>query len=181
MIEESGDGGANPAVMKRLIVAVLALGLLLPSAGSAADVSFSGHDIADLLRAVDSMDTSNNILLNVVSKAPADMPTYDPFAHYAGLVPNGKPGEATLWMVKNFDVKNPAAGPAFRAAEELACMDTGDAGPKWKAIYDIAAGADANLSASQSDRYLNRHILTTTIQTAIDNAEKANASPSPAP
>jgi hypothetical protein len=181
MIEESGGRTANAAAMKRLIVAVLAAALLLPSAGSAADVSFSGHDIADLLMAVHNVDTSDNILLNVMSKAPADMPIYDPFAHYAGLVPSGKPGEATLWLVKNIDMKNRAAGPAFRAAMELACMDTGDAGSKWKAIYDAAAAADANLSASQADRYFNRHMLTTAIQTAVDNVEKASASPSPAP
>ncbi|HVS45471.1 MAG TPA: hypothetical protein VMS32_02280 [Verrucomicrobiae bacterium] len=146
------------------------------------DMTFTGPEIAQLLKATQDIDTSPDIDLDVVAKTSAQMPSYDPIIHYVGLVPNGKPHEATLWMLENFDGTTPAGSKAFRGGLELACMDTGDAGPKWKALYDQMAAADDKLDPTVGDRYYNRHFILTGIQNLIDNMMKADdVSPSPTP
>jgi len=167
--------------MRRLIAIAFAVALLLPSAGFAADLTFGGPEIAQLLRAVEASEKSPDIKLTIKLVAAKDMPAYDATVHYAGLNPGGKPDEATILVAQPMDPKSDAFGSGFQTALRLACMDTGFAGPKWKAIYDAAAAADATLNASEADRYYNRHLITTAIQNAIDAAGKAAASPSPTP
>lgn len=89
---------------------------------------------------------------------------------------------ATLQKAVDFIERSPElladvwhyAGPdhsqnQFVAAEELAVMDAGLAGPKWKAAYDYAAGLDAKLPGSAADPYRARHALTAQIQKACDS------------
>jgi hypothetical protein len=167
--------------MKRLLAGIFAVVLLVPTAASATDLSFSGPDIAQLLQAVEASEKSPDIHLTINLAAAKDMPAYDAVVHYAGLNPGGKPNEATIMVAQPMDPKSDAFATGFTTALRLACMDTGFAGPKWKAIYDMAAAADAKLNPSEPDRYYNRHLITSAIQTEIDKVEKASASPSPAP
>jgi hypothetical protein len=135
----------------------------------AGNVTFGGPEAVVLLKAVDSIDTSPDITINIVGKDPGEMPKFDPFFHYAGLDPkNAK--RAIIWMSHAVPDK-PTADIAnqLRAAEELACMDTGFAGPKWKAVYDYLASLDAKLPPDARDPYRARHDLTTQIQKIIDS------------
>jgi hypothetical protein len=134
-------------------------------APAAKAVTFTAHDVATLLQATKDAETSPKIHIEVVGKDASAMPSYDSLAHYAGI--DGS-GSATIWMLKDIP-KNNAAATALRAALELACMDTGFAGPLWKSIYDSAATADAALPASETNRYLNRLNLTAEIQKIVDS------------
>jgi hypothetical protein len=136
------------------------------------DVTFGGPEAAALLRAVDAIDTSPNITISIVGKEPGEMPKTDPFFHYAGLDPKKQNG-AIIWMSHAVPDK-PTADIAnqLRAAEELAVMDTGFAGPKWKAVYDYLAGLDAKLPSGAGDPYRSRHKLTAEIQSIIDSYSK---------
>ena len=122
-----------------------------------------------LLKAVDSIDTSPDILLDITGKPANEMPAYDPVVHYAGSDPKN-PKHATLWMSRSITTSpTDEQKNMFRAAEELAVMDTGLAGPKWKAIYDYVAGLDAKLPAGAPDPYRARHALTAQIQKIYDS------------
>ncbi|HET9392976.1 MAG TPA: hypothetical protein VFO29_05610 [Candidatus Rubrimentiphilum sp.] len=133
------------------------------------EVSFTGPEAAALLRATQSVETSPDITINIVSKSAAEMPAYDAVVHYAGLNPT-KPTEATIWLLSGLKASQETSNQ-LQAATELACMDTGFAGPKWKAAYDYVAGLDAKLPPEVSDRYRNRHMLTGRIQQIIDSGK----------
>jgi len=101
-----------------------------------------------------------------------EMPPYDPLVHYAGSDPKN-PKHATLWMSRSLSATpTDADRNTFRAAEELAVMDTGLAGPKWKAVYDYVAGLDAKQPAGAADPYRARHALTAQIQRIFDSYKK---------
>ena len=164
--------------MMKLAVLMMALGIALlapalaqsptpsPAAPSATDIQFTAHDVATLLKATKDAETSPNITINVVSKDPSNMPTYDPVVHYAGV--DAKSGAATIWIMKS-PPKTPAAARALLAAMELACMATGFAGPQWKAIYDRVAAWDAALPGTPLNPYKYRLALTARIQAIVDS------------
>jgi hypothetical protein len=161
------------------IVSLVACVVLCLGARAVADdasLSFTGSDVAQLYKAVDAIETSDGILLNISMKPAAQMPSYDLIAHYAGQVPNGKPHEAALWMSSALDSKSARHRRALHDAMELAVMDSGIAGPKWKQIYDAAASADTKLPPAEPDRYKNRHLVTQLVQNAVD---ALTASPKP--
>ena len=136
------------------------------------EISFNGPELAALLKAVESIDTSPDILLDITGKPAGEMPPYDPLVHYAGSDPKN-PKHATLWMSRSLSATpTDADRNTFRAAEELAVMDTGLAGPKWKAVYDYVAGLDAKQPAGAADPYRARHALTAQIQRIFDSYKK---------
>lgn len=168
--------------MKRIVLS-LALGIALPvpalaqlasPAPAAANVQFTAHDVATLLKATMDAVKSTNITINVVLKDATAMPAYDPIFHFAGL---DAKGAATIWVRAPVQ-KTEASANALRAATELACMATGFAGAFWKAIYDQVAAADAAQPADSPNPYTYRLGLTARIQAIIDGLE---ASPSPTP
>lgn len=85
----------------------------------------------------------------------AGMPSYDPIVHYAGLGDN--PHTAVLWVSQG--TSSDSMHTALVEAMALACMADGEAVSKWKGIYDVAAGQDAQPPASAPDPYSNRHKL----------------------
>jgi len=129
-------------------------------------LSFTNDDLVTLVRAVHAADTApaSEISVTVSTHSAGEMPSYDPIAHYNGL-DAGQAHSASVWVVGN----PPASeiGDALLGAIELACMDTGFAGTKWKAIYDQVAVVDAALPASVADRYENRHLLLQRIAQAL--------------
>ena len=133
---------------------------------SPADIQFTAHDIATLLKATKDADTSPNIDIKVLGKDPSEMPAYDPIVHFAGV--DGTSGVVTIWIVKSAP-KTPSSAKAFLAAMELACMATGFAGPQWKAIYDQLAALDAALPPNDPNPYKYRLALTARIQTIVDS------------
>ena len=124
---------------------------------------FTRADVRALAQAIQNVQTApaSEIDLTISALPVAQMPGYDPIAHYAGLKP-GSPHSATI------DIRDGASQADVRvpllAALELACMDTGFAGARWKMIYDEAAAADAALPAGASDPWANRHALVAKIQ-----------------
>lgn len=133
---------------------------------SAAKIQFTNGDVVTLLKSVEAADKSPDIFISVIAKAAADMPAYDSIVHYAGIDP--KTHAAVIWMVRDIS-KTEDAARALRAAMELACMDTGFAGPQWKSIYDRLAGDDSALPVSETNRYANRLRLTAQIQSIVDH------------
>jgi hypothetical protein len=167
-------------MMVRIVALVACIALGLGARAAADDAIFStnisGPDVAQLYKALAEIETSDKILLNISSKPASEMPSYDPIAHYVGPIPNGKPHEAALFVSESFDGKNLQHDRALHAALELAVMDSGMAGPKWKQIYDVATAADTKLPPDVPDRYKNRHLVTKVVQDVVDDAT-ASASP----
>ncbi|MBC5810233.1 MAG: hypothetical protein GIW95_05165 [Candidatus Eremiobacteraeota bacterium] len=141
----------------------------------------SGPDIARLLRAVDAVDKSPAIVLQIDAKTAADMPAYDPAIHYAGLAHVKGKKTGLIWMDPSAFAPpmNDAKVRLYRGAMMLAVMDYGFAGAKWKAIYDVAARADAALGDDASDRYRSRHAIVRTIYRTVDDIRTPKASPPP--
>ncbi len=132
---------------------------------SAADIKFTSQDVAALLKAMQDAQTSPKFRIEVIGKDPSQMPSYDPIVHYAGI--DAGTGAAVIWLVHSAP-KTKEGATAFLSAMELACMDTGFAGPHWKAIYDKVAASDAALPAEVANRYQGRLQLTARIQGIID-------------
>jgi len=116
---------------------LLLLGICVPAAALAQSstpaptaqpgaIEFTNHDLATLLKAVKDADTSPKIRIDVVGKAPSEMPDYDPIVHFAEG--DASTAVATIWVMKAAPHTTTAAN-AFAAAMELACMSTGFAGP----------------------------------------------------
>jgi hypothetical protein len=133
---------------------------------SPSDISFTNHDVAMLLKATQDAQTSPKIRVDVLGKEPSQMPAYDNIVHYAGV--DAGSGSAVIWIVHS-PPKTKEATAAFLSAMELACMDTGFAGPQWKAIFDKVAAMDAALPAAVANRYQERLRLTARIQEIIDS------------
>lgn len=122
---------------------------------------FKPNDLAKLLQATKDIESSPNVKLLVIRKAPADMPIYDPLFHYAGIDPTTH--NPLIWMSSTVG-KHQADSEAKLAALDLACMDSGLAGPWWKGVYDLAASYDAHLPATEANRYLMRLRITALVQ-----------------
>jgi hypothetical protein len=99
---------------------------------------------------------SGTIYVEIVPKSK--MPAYDPLTHYAGIGADNYTGHPVV-LASQASMKDPAMQDAIGAAFSLAVMDSGEAGPKWKSIYDAAAAADNALPASAPDPYFYRHEL----------------------
>lgn len=84
------------------------------------------------------------------------MPAYDPITYYAGIQSDGKPH---ILATSTPPKEKAALQDAISRAMILAVMDDGEAGAKWKSIYDLAAKADAALPAGSPDPYMNRREL----------------------
>ena len=156
---------------------LLLLGICVPAAALAQSstpaptaqpgaIEFTNHDLATLLKAVKDADTSPKIRIDVVGKAPSEMPDYDPIVHFAEG--DASTAVATIWVMKAAPHTTTAAN-AFAAAMELACMSTGFAGPTWKTIYDQVAAMDAALPANSPNPYKYRLALTQKIQAIVDS------------
>jgi hypothetical protein len=118
---------------------------------------------------------ASQIYISISKLSAAQMPSYDPIAHYVGLT-SGQPHSASIWLLES--ASQPDMGPALFGALALACMDTGFAGAKWKAIYDTVAAADAALPSTVVDRYRNRHLLLQKIQAVLKRAVRTHSSSS---
>jgi hypothetical protein len=138
-----------------------------PQAPDANQITFSAHDVATLIRATEDAEKSPKITLQLRAKGPAEMPAYDPVAHFAGIDPASK--EALIWMVQPYPAKTADGAWALRSALELACMATGFAGPQWKAIYDRLAAEDAALPADTPNPYKNRLSLTAQVRKIFES------------
>ena len=125
-------------------------------------------DAAKLLQATRDIETDRESKLIVVSKAATDMPNYDPLFHYAGIDPIMH--VPVIWMSSNV-TRRQADSEAKLAALELACMDSGLAGPWWKSLYDSLESYDAHLAVTQTNRYFSRLQLTASIQALIYKEE----------
>jgi hypothetical protein len=154
---------------KRVFAAVAFLTLLAFAAfadrAAAADVQIDGVTVtsADVMTLLTALHTALNpkdtTIPIVVSLKPAsDMPSYDPAWHYSGIAAS-QAGPKTLSVWFNRDLKGPALETAIAQAFLLALTDGGFGGATFKEIYDAAAAKDAQLPATATDPYLNRHQL----------------------
>lgn len=120
-------------------------------------IAVTKADLTQLLgalhRALQPNDTTIPIVLNV--KRSAEMPPYDPYAHYAGVEEKAGTKVMNIWI--NGDVKVGEHNDAMAAAFVLAITDGGYAGSTFKRIYDLCAAKDAQLPAGSPDPFLNRH------------------------
>lgn len=137
-----------------------------PQASDANQITFSARDVAALIQATEDSEKSPKITLQLRAKTPAEMPAYDPVAHFAGIDPTSK--EALIWMVQPYP-KTPDGAWALRSALELACMATGFAGPQWKQIYDRLAAEDEALPADAQNPYQNRLALTAQVRKIFES------------
>lgn len=122
-------------------------------------VDLSKEDVVRFFKALEVELTPNagTVLVEIV---PADkLPAYDPLVHYAGIGADDHPNHPVV-MSNQSAKPGDATQDALASAFMLAVMDCGEAGPKWKSIYDAAAAADAALPPSSPDPYLHRHELT---------------------
>jgi hypothetical protein len=127
--------------------------------------NFGSDDVRMLLKAVHCELTPQCSQVHVQSVPASRMPSYDPVVHYVGL--GSDPHVAILWVNKA------ASGASLQKAlfdgMLLACMDDGEAGPKWKSLYDLAAAADARLPSDAAGPYLNRHKLAQSVDDIVDS------------
>ncbi len=132
--------------------------VLSPSPASTG-VNLSKEDVVRFFKALEVELTPNSgtVFVEIV---PADkLPSYDPLVHYAGIGADDHPNHPVV-MSNQSAQPGDATQDALASAFMLAVMDSGEAGPKWKSIYDAAAAADAALPPSAPDPYLHRHELT---------------------
>ncbi len=124
------------------------------------DMTMGSQDIAKLR---DAMEHPKNVDLGL--KAPDRMPHYDAIVHYVSR--GGDPDRPTateIWVsTDHVDILDPSAvmshdeAVAYTSALVLAVADSGQAGDRWKALYDVMAAADAALTANTPDPYATRH------------------------
>jgi len=136
-----------------------------PGPGAAQSPTFGSDDVQALLKAVHCELTPQCSQVHVESVPASQMPLYDPVVHYVGL--GSDPHVAILLVSK--DAPSAAMQRALFDGMLLACMDDGEAGPKWKSLYDLAAAADARLLANAADPYLNRHKLTQSVDAIVNS------------
>ncbi|MGA8574117.1 MAG: tetratricopeptide repeat protein [Candidatus Cybelea sp.] len=137
-------------------------------------ITFSAGDIlrlfAGLRAALDPNDKSVHLL--VTSASAAEMPSYDPQWHYGGVQmrPDGTPAIA---LVIAQGIAQASIQRAIEAGVLLGLADSGYCGPKWKALYDQAAAADAKLGANAPDPFVNRRALALQLAQAYEAALKS--------
>jgi len=136
-------------------------------------VTFSADEMlrlfAGLRAALDPNDKSVHLL---VTSASAAMPSYDPQWHYGGaqIRPDGTPA---IVLTVAPGIPQASIERAIEAGVLLGLADSGYAGPKWKALYDQAAAADAKLGASAPDPFVNRRALALQLAQAYETALKS--------
>lgn len=86
------------------------------------------------------------------------MPPWDPLVYYAGTgVDKHQPFRPIVWTIA--DKKSKGYEHALLRAYVMAVMDIGEAGPKFKRAYEIAAGEDQALPSDAADPYRYRHAV----------------------
>jgi hypothetical protein len=142
---------------------VAAFAVLLHPGIAAAESSgipagFDRVDVISLMATVieELKDNQGSILLQT---RPAEaMPSYDPLVFYAGPgADRRQPYKPVVWTVADTTTKG--YEHALIRAYVMAVMETGEAGPKFKKAYDVAAGEDRSLPSAAPDPYVNRHAL----------------------
>lgn len=139
-------------------------------------VTVTMADIAQLVAAMHQALQPNDttVPIVIVGKKPAEMPSYDPVAHYVGIQEQGGKKVMVIW------VNSGAKGDTLRAAKAgalaLAISDGGYAGPAFKQLYDVYSAQDAQLPANAPDPYLNRHKLASALVHVI-NYQSSRPSP----
>ena len=124
---------------------------------------------AGLHAALDPHDTSVHIVMGIEPKD--DMPRYDPDWHYLGaqVRPDGTTA-ISIWLSDAL-----TSSEQSRLVEQgvlLGLTQTGDAGARWKELYDQEAAADENLGANTPDPFLNRRKLAVALAQLYDEAQK---------
>jgi hypothetical protein len=109
----------------------------------------------------------------IVSVQSCDkMPASDPFSYYAGIGSIGDHPDSPVVMAC---APKPAAQSdvehAIGRSMLLAVMDDGEAGPKWKSLFDAARTKDAALAAGVADPYQNQRALVEALNFLIDKHE----------
>jgi hypothetical protein len=136
---------------------------IVAAAGSATSSSqIDGVTItkADLTQLFEAMhhalangDTAIPLVVHV--KPAAEMPKYDPEAHYVGTDTTQTPPVITVW-VNGSDLKSDTMQDAMAESMLLGIMDAGYAGPNFKKLYDSYAAKDTAAGASAPDPFANR-------------------------
>lgn len=89
---------------------------------------------------------------------PSAMPAWDPLVYYAGIgADRHQPFSPIVWTIA--DTKAQGYEHALLRAYVMAVMDIGEAGPKFKRAYDVAAGEDQALPSDAKDPYRYRHAV----------------------
>jgi len=101
------------------------------------------------------------------AKSPSEMPRFDPNAYYEGPEA-GFPQIAWIWTTRH-DTSSDSR--PLHHALVLAAMDTGAAGPGWKAIYDRLRAQDEALPATSPDPYRARHAFLAVLDREIATLE----------
>jgi|ERR1700693_1542308 len=154
-----------------LLPAVLVAILTMPSVaqspvpGATQNPTFGSDDVRALLKAAHCELSPLCSQVHVQSVPASQIPSYDPVVHYVGL---GSDTHVAILRV-NKDASRGSLEKAFFDGMLLACMDDGEAGPKWKSLYDLAAAADAKLPTDAADPYLNRHKLAQSVDAIVNS------------
>lgn len=121
-------------------------------------VTIAPKDMQLLLAALHTalQPNDNTIPILVSVKKPSEMPSYDPQSHYAGAGRDSNGArDFQVWI--SGDLKGKDMENAITGAFVLAVTDGGYAGPAFKKLYDVLAQEDAQLPATATDPFLNRH------------------------
>jgi hypothetical protein len=106
----------------------------------------------------------------IISVQPCDkMPASDPFSYYAGIgsIADHPDSPVVIACAPHTTDQNDV-DDAFGRSMLLAVMDDGEAGPKWKSLFDAARAKDSGLPAGAADPYLNRRALVEAVSFLID-------------
>src|SRR5579872_881103 len=146
-----------------IAICTVVLTLVAPFRGAqaAATTPYNDNDVQALVRAVLRIPIDHEFLLGLELAPAADLPSWDPIAHYNGPqhIPDGRTAYAVLVddryasQLRNLGQADHAVGAAVASAVFLAVIDAGRAGSKWKALYERAAAADNAAGQSNPDRY----------------------------
>jgi hypothetical protein len=147
-----------------------------PSASPAPNVSatpapqFDRVDVVTLMAVVIEELKQYQGSIELQTKPSPAMPTWDPLVFYAGVgADRHQPFRPIVWTIA--DTKTKGYEHALLRAYVMAVMDTGEAGPKFKRAYDVAAGEDQSLPGNVPDPYLNRHAVAEPFVTELTQAK----------
>ena len=153
-----GDGTASPAPLTVASTAATVSPAAIASPSSSPTPAFDRGDVIALMATVleELKQYDGSVVLQ--TKPPAAMPKYDPLVYYAGVgVDRHQPFRPIVWTVADTTARG--YENALVRAYVMAVMDTGEAGPKFKRAYDIAAGEDQALPSDAPDPYEYRRAL----------------------
>lgn len=128
-----------------------------PSVSAApAPEQFNRVDVVTLMAVVLEELKQNQGSILLETRPASAMPVWDPLVYYVGVgADRQQPFRPVVWTVA--ETKSKGYEHALLRAYVMAVMDTGEAGPKFKRAYDVAAGADQALPAAAPDPYRYRH------------------------